>query len=599
MAEKRQPKHKRKTIPDDVREVMKDAEKQRGARESEQNNPLEAFAMPGNPAPAMATDPGTPEDDIVEWCASLDQSDTDNAARLIAHFGRDVLVVSQAKARAPFWAVWTGRYWDTDTGAARAFAVAQKVGPRMLLELERITLTESQQKLVDAANSALEKGKDRSLSDADRKLVKKADSVLKRLGDRIDSRRKFAVTSKNRGRIEAMLACAAPHIQRDPDAFNADKLKFACNGHTISFRRFKKDKVINAGDPDNEREIEVDDAELIVCKGHERSDLITQIVPVDFKPDADCPLWRAFLAEMIPDLAVRKMIQVASGLGLLGLTVQKLFFHFGAGANGKSVYMETLTRLLGESAVTLPASSFMGESRSAGSASPDIAKLYGRRFLRVKEIPEGEELQEAFVKEATGGEAISARDLFLGYFDFEPIFTAHMSGNGYPRITGTDEGIWRRMAVVHWPVQIPIEMRRPFEEMIARFEPEYPGILNWMIEGVMTYLREGLFIPESVTASTAQMRFEMDPTAEFCRDCVDPDPVGAVRGAELYQAYVRHHEDRVGRHGRPISIQRFGRIIKKKYEFAEDRGTVYRVRLHDVPVSEPGGFPPGYGGLGT
>lgn len=592
-------KRKKKPLPDDVVEVIEDAKRQRGQTGQPDDNPLSAFAVLGEVPPDMAADPATPEDDIVDWCASLDQSDTDNAARLIAHFGRDILVVTQAKARAPFWAVWTGRYWDTDAGAARAFAVAQKVGPRMLLELDRIKLTESQQKLVDAAKSALEKTPDGKLSEADKSLIKKAESIQKRLSDRIDSRRKFAVTSKNKGRIEAMLACASPHIQRDPDAFNSDKLKFACKSHTISFRRFKAEKVINPGDPDNEREIEVDDAELIVRKGHDRSDLITQIVPVDYVPGADCPFWRAFLTEMIPDQAVRTMIQVASGLGLLGLTVQKLFFHYGSGANGKSVYMETLTRLMGESAVTLPASSFMGESRSAGAASPDIAKLYGRRFLRVKEIPEGEELQEAFVKEATGGEAISARDLFLGYFDFEPIFTAHMSGNGYPRITGTDEGIWRRMAVVHWPVQIPVELRRPFEEMIARFEPEYPGILNWMIEGVLIFLREGLFIPESVTASTAQMRFEMDPTAEFCRDCVTADPSGAVRGAELYQAYVRHHEDRVGRHGRPISIQRFGRIIKRKYEFAEDRGTVYRVLLHDVPTADPGGFPPGYGGQGT
>ena len=43
---------------------------------------------------------------------------------------------------------------------------------------------------------------------------------------------------------------------------------------------------------------------------------------------------------------------------------------------------------------------------------------------------------------------MTGRDLFAGYFDFRPIFTVHMSGNNYPTITGTDDDIWRRMAVV-------------------------------------------------------------------------------------------------------------------------------------------------------
>ena len=175
-----------------------------------------------------------------------------------------------------------------------------------------------------------------------------------------------------------------------------------------------------------------------------------------------------------------------------------------------------------------------------------------------------------------------------------------MSGNGFPRINGTDEGIWRRMAVVHWPVQVPVEARLPFEDMVARFQPEYPGILNWLIEGALIYLREGLDIPDEVTAATAEMRFEMDPTAQFCRDCVAADEAGEVRGNTLYDAYMRHAEEQAGgsKHANPIKIQRFGRIMKKKYAWRDDRGTVYRVRLHDVPLRSAA-FPDGYGGPGT
>jgi putative DNA primase/helicase len=564
--------------------------------EGSASNPLDAFAAD---APDMAADPATPEDGVIQWCAKLDHSDTDNAARLLSHFGRNLLVVTQTKARAPLWAVWTGRNWDADTGAPRAFALSQKVGSRIAMEIGLIGPSEAEAKVLAAAEALAEKP-DGELTAADKATLDLSGKIKERIRKRKDSRIKHSVTSKNKGRIEAMLACGSPHVMRGPDEFNADKLKVAVNGHTLSFRKFVRDEVIHRGDPDNEREIEVQDAEMKARRGHRRTDLITQVVPVDYDKDADCPQWRAFMTQMLPVERVRRMVQVASGLGLVGITVQKLFFHFGAGANGKSVYMETMCRLLGETAVTLPASSFIGEGASGGQATPDIARLYGRRFLRVKELPEGEELRESFVKEATGGEALSARDLFLGYFDFEPLFTAHMSGNGFPRITGTDEGIWRRMAVVHWPVQVPEKARLPFEEMVARFEPEYSGILNWLIEGLLIYLRDGLDIPDEVTAATAEMRFEMDPTAQFCRDCVAADEQGDVRGNALYEAYVRHAEDQAGKHARPVSIQRFGRIMKKKYGWRDDRGTTYRVRLHDVPVKSPGNtYPDGYGGPGT
>lgn len=548
--------------------------------------------------PPIAKDPGAVDPDIVLWCATRDHSDTDNAGRLIAHFGQDILAITQAKERKTLWAVWDGTHWDADTGDSRAFAIAQKVGGRIEMEVEHIGPTESEARALAARDSIADKAP-ADLSPAQKATAELADKIGTAIGKRKAARQKHAVTSKNEGRIKAMLACAAPHLKRDPDAFNADRLKVAVKGHTLTFVRTTREEVIHKGDPDLEREIEVPDVRLDVQPGHKRSDLITQIIPVEYDKKADCPQWRAFLRQSLPNDRVRRLVQVASGLGLLGITVQKLFFHYGAGANGKSVYMETLCRLLGEAAVTLPASSFTGEGASGGQATPDIARLYGRRFLRVKELPEGEDLRENFVKEATGGESLTARDLFAGYFDFEPLFVAHMSGNGFPRINGTDEGIWRRMAVIHWPVQVPADARVPFEEMLARFQSEYPGILNWLIEGALIYLREGLDIPDEVSASTAEMRFEMDPTAQFCRDCVTADEMGEVRGNALYDAYLRHAEDQAGKHARPISIQRFGRIMKKKYACRDDRGTVYQVRLHDVPLKEPSPYPDGYGGHGT
>lgn len=504
--------------------------------------------------------------DIVKECAELDTSDTDNAVRLLKHFGDDLLVVSQKKAKRPAYAVWDGTHWDIDTGDPRSQAIAQQLGDRIMLEAEHLILTPPEQVVVDRAKGALEVPEEQR-SAVEKRLAKSAEDALDNLAKRRKRRNDHAVSSKNKAKLEAMLSCAAPHTMRNPDAFNADLMKVAVQEHTLRFEK-------RYGQDGPQAIIEAEE-------GHSRADLITQIVPVSYDDEAQCPKWCAFMNRMLPDDDVRRLVQVASGLGLVGLTVQKLFFHYGFGANGKSVYMETLCRILGEAAVTLPSESFIGEGKGGGAASPDMARLYGRRFLRVKELPEGEDLRENLVKDLTGGEDFTVRDLFEGYFDFKPIFTGHMSGNGYPRIRGTDNGIWRRLVVVHWPVTLAPSEQREFEDVLADFEPEYSGILNWLIEGVLIFLQEGLVIPESVKKKTQEYRDEMDPTAAFCAQCVEPDDNSKVSAKDFYQGYVDYTIDQGGK---PISLTRFGLIMKKKFRKEEGRAVQYLgLRLVDVP----------------
>jgi len=530
--------------------------------------------------------------EVVLHCAALDHSDTDNAERLLAHFGEDLLVLAQSKARTAAYAVWTGTHWDIELGEPRALAIAQQLGGRIALEAGVLKMTETEQKLVDRAEAALKKDASEQTA-VERAMVAKAEKAAEAYRKRVTRRMTHAVSSKNKGRLEAMLACAAPHIQRGPDLFNADPLKVAVGSHTLTFRKAPK-RVPNPDytDPDVSREdvpefIIGNDATLTARKGHDRADLITQVVPVAYNPKADCPKWSAFLERMLPVTDVRRMVQVASGLGLIGLTVQKLFFHYGFGANGKSVYMETLCRLLGDWSVTLPSESFTGEAKAGGAANPDMARLYGRRMLRVKELPEGEDLRENLVKDLTGGEHFTVRDLFRGYFDFKPIFTGHMSGNGYPKISGTDNGIWRRMAVVHWPVTLELAEQREFETVVSEFVPEYPGILNWLIEGVMIFLREGLVIPAAVQAKTQEYRDQMDPTSSFCARCVMLSEKDDLTAKEFYQAYC---DFTVDQGGKPISLTRFGLIMQKKYRREDGRIVRYHgVKLQDVPARRTDG----------
>lgn len=537
-----------------------------------------------------------PDDAVVEFCAVLDHSDTDNGKRLKLHFGKDLVVIAQEKAKQPMFGVWTGTHWDVANGRPKALAIAQQLGDRIAMEARYVEPNEYEQMVIEHGKEAL-KTLTHERTPEQKRLADAAEKANEAHGKRVKRRLDHAVTSKNVSKINAMLECIAPHIMRSPDDFNADKWMVAVKNATLRFERrtqLRKNPRFKSLEetPDAPEFVEeCVESQLKVIEGHRREDLITSIVPVKYDPKAKCPLWDAFVKSKLPDPQVRKMVQVSSGLGLLGVTVQYLFFHYGNGANGKSVYMETLCRLMGEAAVTLPSTSIIGESGSSGSASPDLARLYGKRLLRVKELPEGEDLKEALVKELTGGETVTARDLFSGYTDFEPKFIAMMSGNGYPRISGTDDGIWRRMVVVLWPKQIAKEDRCEFQDVIASFEPEYPGILNWLLEGIEIYNREGLIIPEAVERATQEYRDDMDRTAAFVARCIIKDENATpIEGKVLYQVYC---DFTIDQGGKPMNNTAFGRQMGKKFQKDRSSGIVlYRgIRIVNAPKSaDPGGY---------
>ncbi|WP_323011104.1 phage/plasmid primase, P4 family [Paracoccus sp. (in: a-proteobacteria)] len=537
----------------------------------------------------------------VERCAALDHSDTDNAERFKAHFGQDLVVLETEGVINQDYFVWCGTHWDMAGGNDSALRLAKKVGGLIGLEADYLKPTPAEKRAMEdgaAAEAPLKRLQERKSEWSDAEKVRAA-----ALGEQVEAgkvardaldrrktaRRKFGVSSKNKARVVALRDLAACDLTRKPSAFNADPRVVACATHTL---RFVSERDLECPDPDSERYT----VRCEAIEGHRREDLITKLIPVAYDKAAVCPRWDAFMARFLPVEAVRKCVQVGAGLALLGLPVQKLFFHYGNGANGKSVFLETLVRVLGAHAASLPTEAITGTGeKNAGAASPELARLYGVRFVRVLELPANVPLKEDIVKKLTGGEAIPVRNLFKGYFEFQPVFIGHMSGNGYPRIDGTDNGIWRRMAVIHWPVTLEEHEQRNFEDVVGDLVPEAPGILQWLIAGALTYLREGLIIPAEVKAATQEYRDEMDVVGQFVAACVVPEQGQDVTARAAYQSYVLWAE---ANGKRPVSETKFGRDIKKRLEHGPDSRNImtYRnIRLINIPLAEPEPRSPHFG----
>ena len=466
------------------------------------------------------------KDDKIKLCATFDQNDVGNAKRMITHFGRDMLVVREVG-----FCQWSGTHWEVTGGEERIAIFAQMTAK--LIEEEAAFI-----KMTPAEETAVNDAKDIEASDdnteAEKTLLEKARNAQAALGRRKGNRRKFALSSGNNGKLQGMIRQAAPHITIRPEEMDADPMVFNCRNGTLYFKR--------AYDPDEGSFLKLD-----FSKEHNRDDRLAKCAPVNYDPNAQCPHWLEFLERFQPDEERRTFLQVFSGYCLTGLTdEQKLIFNYGKGANGKSTFVEALSRLLGAYAGQLNPESVTGTGHRRGDqATPDLAPLVGKRMVRVSELPKGQAVKEDLIKVLTGGEPMMVRHLNKGFFDFSPIFKAIMSGNDMPFITGTDWGIWRRLLIVPWEVIISEEEKRPMAEVLAEFDAERSGILNWLLRGLEIYINEGLKVPQSVKGLTESYKSELDPIQNFIDACLlmvppneDGTPSCSITGNRMYEIYT-------------------------------------------------------------
>jgi putative DNA primase/helicase len=323
---------------------------------------------------------------------------------------------------------------------------------------------------------------------------------------------------------------------------------------------------------------------------HERDDRLTQICPVPYDQSATCPQWEKFLLAVFggkEELVgfVRRLI----GSALVGTVTENILpILWGTGANGKSVLVEVLLAVFGpDYAMKAPPSLFM--ARRTEAHPTERADLYGKRFVAVVETAEGGKLDEALVKELTGGDRIRSRKMRQDFWEFTPTHTAILVTNHKPEVTGNDHGIWRRLKLVPFTVTFwnPDDPPAAGEERPERLRQdkglrekllaERPGILAWAVRGCLEWQKLGLLAPAEVSMATAEFREQSDQVRRFVEECCERPPTGAdwrVRSSALYGAY-RQWCDGAGERAKPT--QKFGPEMERLgFEKATSNGIFYR-----------------------
>ena len=247
--------------------------------------------------------------------------------------------------------------------------------------------------------------------------------------------------------------------------------------------------------------------------------------------------WLKFIDEITNgDKELQRYLQKCVGYSLTGsVKEQCAFFLYGIGNNGKSTFIETLADMLGDYASNAQPETIMMKRDGSSGINSDIARLKSARLVSTEEPTEGVRLNEGLVKQLTGGGKVTCRFLFGDEFEYAPEFKIWIATNHKPVIRGTDVGIWRRIRLIPFEVNIA----HPDKQLKYKMREEMPQIMRWAVEGCMLYHKEGLEPPAAVQRSTEEYKSEMDLLATFMDACIviDYTAKDAIPANELYSIY--------------------------------------------------------------
>ena len=268
---------------------------------------------------------------------------------------------------------------------------------------------------------------------------------------------------------------------------------------------------------------------------HDPAHLMTHKVEHNYDPEVDAPRWRQFLLEIMDgDTDKVAFLQRLVGYSLTGSTREQAFaVLYGTGANGKSVFTNTLATVFGDIVGVASFSAF--ELKGPGASTADLASLRGKRLVIAQEGERSRPMAEAVLKRATGGDPITCRHLYQSEFTYFPNFTLLLATNYKPKFLGQDEGLWRRVKLVGFDRYFTDAERDHY--LGEKLEAEAEGILAWAIEGSIDWYRDGLGDPPAIVEATADYKATSDDLAGFCEWEVVSDPDAEIKGAALYSAY--------------------------------------------------------------
>ena len=259
--------------------------------------------------------------------------------------------------------------------------------------------------------------------------------------------------------------------------------------------------------------------------------------------------WNKFLDEVLPDKYWQESLQMFLGATFVDrekVKIEHIVILLGKGANGKSVIQQAVCGVLGHEYVsTIEIGRLCARGLEGDMA---VAECNGKRLNYCTEMEETDFFKKsARLKAVVSGEDVTARQMYGSPFKARNIPLLMANANQLPYFNRKDEAMLRRIYVIPFEVTIPEEKQNKYlsDELVE----EYPGILNWILEGRKKFIANGCRLPTDtcLERNVEEQHTEFNSVLKFMSvrkykpkvEGTSVEPFMWRRLADLYPDYVR------------------------------------------------------------
>ncbi len=232
------------------------------------------------------------------------------------------------------------------------------------------------------------------------------------------------------------------------------------------------------------------DKDTVRLREHNRSDFLTYCLDYGYDETATCPIFDSFLSEVLPDNESRDVLQEFVGfIFTTGMKIEKALVLYGTGANGKSVFFEVITELLGKQNISHKG---LGDLCLKGDKGNNHrAEVDGKLINYSSEMnPKGADIE--IFKSVTSGEPVDARRLYRDVYTYRMSAKIICNANKMPTETERTHGYFRRYLIIPFEVTIP-DSKKDINLHTKIIDAELAGVLAWTIIGLRRLLKNGNF----------------------------------------------------------------------------------------------------------
>ena len=275
-------------------------------------------------------------------------------------------------------------------------------------------------------------------------------------------------------------------------------------------------------------------------KEHDPNDMLSKLANVVYDPNANSDIFQKFIKEVLEnDIEKIKFLQRALGYSLTAETKEEtMFILYGPSSrNGKSTLNETTMNTLGDYAKQANPETFaVKKFNDSRIANGDVSRLRSTRYVSVSELPRNMILNTAFVKTMTGGDTITARELYERESQYKPQFKIFINTNYLPQVNDTTLFESGRVNVIRFNRHFSVEEQdRNLKSKLSE-ESTKSGLLNWCLEGLKEYRAQGLNPPECIINANTQYQILSDNIGRCLNECFI-ESINSTTLAAAYQVY--------------------------------------------------------------